>query len=228
MKQKENEAGYYMLFISEYMSLNKCCTPEDVAAVLYNLSNFAAKQHGYKPPKDLPMTDVGHAMYTMVRDRIKQNLTNASRRKPGGAPKGNTNATIKDSDITNIKIETLHNLGLNDSQIAREVGCSRQTVSRRLKKLQSVQTNIEGVQTNIEDDQTNIHIHTSICTDGQVSGHPMGDDTNAGDPCVDMDTCSCDGEPSQLPDEDDRAVDKDAYDKVMQVVHDTGLTDIFM
>lgn len=137
-----NEKGYGMIFAHELDLMDKVLSPEEKAMVMYNFSNLIQREHGYKPPADAKLTDAGKAMYTMIAERFKKNIENASKRKPGGAPKGNKNAQKVDRTDKEDLVRKLSNEGMSQNKIATITGIPRTTVRRMIDG---------GGQTNIKE-----------------------------------------------------------------------------
>jgi hypothetical protein len=116
--------------------MHKVLDPEQVSRVLYNIANFCIEAHGGEAPEDIEMTDIEYIAYKTMKERIKGNLENAAKRKPGGAPEGNKNAQAKDKEVKMARIKTLADLGLKPAQIAAELpDISESTIRRYLKEI---------------------------------------------------------------------------------------------
>lgn len=127
-----NEKGYGMIFAHELDLMDKVLSPEEKAMVMYNFANLVQREHGYKPPADAKLTDAGKAMYTMVAERFRKNIENASKRKPGGAPIGNKNARKVDRTDKEDLVSKLAAEGVSQAEIARVTGIPRTTVRRMI------------------------------------------------------------------------------------------------
>lgn len=123
----EKKKTYYMMNISDTAALHDVLQPEQVAAVLYNVSLFAEKEAtGTDVPDMLPMDPAQTMAYKMITQRIKTQFEKGS----CGAPKGNKNAekSNKKDRVNAVKKAVRSNPGASYGQIAEMTGIPRSTV----------------------------------------------------------------------------------------------------